>query len=76
MYNQNTMGMACLTKVGNWLSPIAGLDFLEKRKFITCIGIRTPGLPARSLVTMLTASVTELKERASVMECLCPVNRV
>jgi hypothetical protein len=61
--------MACLKKkVGNWLSPRAGLDLLEKRKFIACIGIRTPGLSARSLVTKLTASVFELKEKGSVLE--------
>ena len=76
MYNQNTTGMVCLKIVENGLSPRAGLDFLEKRKFIACIGIRTPGLLVRNLVTMLTAGVIELKERASVMECVCTVNKV
>jgi len=62
--------MACLKKeVGNWVSPRAGLDFLEKRKFIACIGIRTPGRLARGLVTMLTASVLEIKQKSSVFEC-------
>jgi len=40
--------------IGGWVGPRAGLDIVEKRKFLGPAETRTPDCPSRSLVTILT----------------------